>query len=88
MSYFIVVLLSFICNADFVWHTDSLEVFDELAKVDVSCDKVALDINAPEFFGFRIDMNPDQGYGSAVGLQYESVGVVPYPNRMLREVNN
>lgn len=85
---FLIVLLALIGEADLVGHADALKVLDELAEVYVSAYEVSLTVQAAQFFCLGVEVDPSEGDWRSVGLEYESVRVVPYPYSMLGEMHN
>ncbi len=88
LSYLLIVLLSLVCQADFVGNTNPFKILDEFAEVNISGDEVALTIKTFQFFGVGIDLYPGVWYGSSEGFKDQSIGVIPYSDCMLGKVNN
>lgn len=85
---FLIVFLSLICQANLVRDANSFKVFDELTKIDKPCNEIALHIQAPQLPCLGIEMDPYVRNWSPKGLENEPIGVVPYSDGMLREMDH
>jgi hypothetical protein len=77
-----VVLFAVVCQANFIGHANTFEIFDEIAEVNIPGDEIAIRIQTAQLFGLVVQVAPDQGNRRPEGFQDEAIGVVPYSNGM------
>ncbi len=81
------MLLTLISNCNFVGYAYAFEVFDEITKIDAPDDKITVNVQTTQIFGFCISVNPYKGRWNSVSFKNESVRVVPNSNDMFSIVN-